>query len=428
MSESSFEARLMQRMSAAETPATPGLADLRKAALTAFGRSGLPTRRIEEWKYSDLARALADEQIPDETVKPPLAVLGARLAAFEDGVFDEAASRLESPDVVPLRRVLADPFSPFAELIGRTNPQKDHAVVNLNAALMEDGLVLHVPAGRKEDVPIHLRFRWGEAGTTADEGRHLRILVVMDDGAHATLVESHDGNPGFVSIVTELKLAPRARLTHVRLERFGPGARQTAVSLGALGADAGYRGIYFSEGGQFVRHEALMRLEGERAEVVVDGAYLVAGTRHCDNTTVITHAVPRTTSRQAFRGVLAGEGRGVYQGKVTVSPKAQGTDARQSSRALLLSHKALIATKPELEILADDVKCAHGASVGDLDANAVFFLRSRGIPEAEARALLIEAFLGESLEAIPDEGLKTLVLSQVSDWLLAHAREVSHVD
>jgi Fe-S cluster assembly protein SufD len=126
--------------------------------------------------------------------------------------------------------------------------------------------------------------------------------------------------------------------------------------------------------------------------------------------------------------VLAGEGRGVYQGKVTVSPKAQGTDARQSSRALLLSHKALIATKPELEILADDVKCVHGASVGDLDANAVFFLRSRGIPEAEARALLIEAFLGESLEAIPDEGLKTLVLSQVSDWLLAHAREVSHVD
>jgi Fe-S cluster assembly protein SufD len=418
--------RFAQRMDAAQSASAPWLAQLREGARAQF--SGLPTRRVEAWKYSDLSAALADAQIADAPVRPPLAVVGASLCAFENGVFDEAGSGLAEPDAVPLRRVLSDATSPFGALIGTINPQKSHALVNLNTALMEDGLVLHVSAGRHVEAPIHLRFRWTGEAATAPEGRHLRLLVVLDEGASLTLVETHDGSPAFASLVTEFKLGPHAALTHIRMERLGAGARQSAVSLGALEANASYRGVYFSEGGQFARHEALLRLEGEGAQLAIDGAYLAAGRRHCDNTTVITHAAPKTTSRQAFRGVLAGEGRGVYQGAVSVRPHAQGTDARQSSRALLLSHKALIATKPELEILADDVKCSHGATVGDLDANAVFFLRARGIPEAEARALLIEAFLGEALASIPNAALATLAQSSVQEWLAEHAGKVSHVE
>jgi Fe-S cluster assembly protein SufD len=155
---------------------------------------------------------------------------------------------------------------------------------------------------------------------------------------------------------------------------------------------------------------------------------MVANSRHCDNTTVMEHAAPNATSNQVFRAVLAGSGRGVYQGCVKVAQAAQKTDARQLSRALLLSHKAEIVTKPELEIYADDVKCSHGATAGELDANALFFLRARGIPEAQARALLIEAFFGEALDKIEDEKLREAVSAGVEYWLTTHSGEASHVE
>ena len=415
---------LPQRMEAAERASTPWLARLRAHARAAFG--GVPSRRLEAWKYSDLAAALAEPQIESDAARAPLTILGSGLCAFENGFYDEAASTLKAPDAIPLRRVLSDAASAFSGLIGTINPQRGHALVDLNTALMEDGLVLHVPAGRHAGAPIHLRFRWTADG--APEDRHLRLLVVLEEGASLTLVESHDGSPRFASLVTEFKLGPRAALTHVRLERLGRGARQAAVSLGAIEGNASYRGFYYAEGAQFARHEALFRLAGEGASLDIDGAFLAGEARHCDNTTLITHAVPKTTSRQAFRGVLTGDARGVYQGAVSVQPHAQGTDARQSSRALLLSHKALMATKPELEILADDVKCSHGATTGDLDADAVFFLRSRGIPEAEARALLIEAFLSESFSSIREGAIGTFIKSMMDEWLATHSGEVSHVE
>jgi Fe-S cluster assembly protein SufD len=412
------DGQLRDLMTARAEGAVPWLSSLRERARTKFG--GLPTRRVEAWKYSDLARALEDTpQAETGEALPPLILVGADLVQFEDGLLMRAPEDMQS-----LRQVLGDPMAPMAALIGTINPQTDHALLQLNTALMEDGLILHVPRGVRRDKPVQIRFSWPEGA----EGRHLRLVIVLEEGAQLTLLETHEGAPSFASIVTEAKLGAGAQLTHTRLERLGAGARQAAITLAELGRSSSYRAFYLSEGAAFARHEALIRLAGEGAEAVLDGAFLVTGARHCDNTTVLTHDAQKTVSRQAFRGVLSGSARGVYQGAVSVKPSAQGTDARQLSRTVLLSHKAEIATKPELEILADDIKCSHGASAGELDHDALFFLRARGIPESEARGLLVSAFLDEALQAIGDEDQRLLATDAVHHWLERHAGEVSHVE
>lgn len=396
----------------------PWLDALRGDARSRF--KGLPTRRLEAWKYSDLARALEEAPQGAETPRPLLSSLNATRLTFRDGVIDAL------PDgILSLRSTLADPLSPFANIIGKINPLPDSPLFQLNTALMEDGIVLHVPRGVALATPLQLQFDWTGIG---DGHHHLRCVIVLEDGASLSLLETHDGAPGFATIVSEVRLGARAQFNHVRIERLAPSARQAALTLGDLGPEACYKGFYSSEGGSFCRHEAHLRLGGDGARAEIDGAYLVAESRHCDNTTVIAHAARNTLSRQTFRGVLTGRARGVYQGCVRVRPGAQGTDARQISRALLLSHKAEIATKPELEILADDVKCAHGATAGEIDQGALFFLRARGIPEGEARALLVSAFLSEAFAAIADEGIRGLAETALGAWLVRHASEVAHVD
>ncbi|HUB64512.1 MAG TPA: Fe-S cluster assembly protein SufD [Methylocella sp.] len=428
MSETTSLNRLLDRMAGQERDTVPWLGALREEARTIFAGSGLPTRRIESWKYSDLSRALAHTPEGTSPSRPAPVLPGAHLALFKNGVLDEAKSALEESGAIPLRVVLADPATPFANKIGHVNPQKNHALLNLNTALMEDGIVLHVPAHTRLTAPLYLRYDWEGEEASIPDGRHLRILILLDEGAEATLVESHTGTPGFSTIVNEFRLATGASLHHVRFDRLGSASRQAAITLGELDAAAHYKGFYLSEGGRFSRHEALLELAGKDAQAQLDGIFLVADKHHCDNTTIITHAGQETASRQSFRGVLAGDSRGVYQGCVRVQPDAQMTDARQMSRTLLLSRQAEIAIKPELEILADNVKCSHGATAGELDSAALFFLRARGIPEAEARALLIEAFLGEVLDTIESEPLRACAAAAVSDWLTLHAGEFSHVE
>lgn len=408
--------------------AAPWAGALREQGRAGFTARGLPTRRIEAWKYSDLDRALNERGPEARTTQALPSLPGARIVSFENGRLETGLSDFSPDGFYPLNSVLADQTSPFGNVIGHVNPQDGHAILDLNAAQMEEGFVFFVPKGETPGAPLHVRFNWSDGTAGAPEGKHIRIVIVLEEDAAATLVESHVGSPGFATVVTELQLAPSAHLKHIRLEQLSAAGRQTAVTLGDLATSAQYRGFYLSEGGHFARHEALLKLSGEGAVAEIDGAYLAAETRHCDNTTVISHAAPMTTSRQAFRGVLSGESRGVYQGCVKVAPEAQGTDARQMSRALLLSHKATIATKPELEIFADDVKCSHGATAGELDAAALFFLRARGIPEAEARRLLVNAFLVEALETIHSEPLRATADAAVADWLALHAGEVARVE
>lgn len=428
MSEITSLDHLLDVMAGRGDDVVPWLGALREEARTIFAGSGLPTRRNESWKYSDLSHALARAPEGSSPARPAPVLPGAHLALFENGVLNEVKSTLAKSGAVPLRQILADPATPFANKIGHVNPQKNHALLNLNTALMEDGLVLHVPAHTTLTAPLYIRYDWEGEEARAPEGRHLRVLLLLDEGAEATLVEAHTGAPGFSTIVSEVRLGTGSRLTHVRLEELGIASRQSAITLGVLDSAASYKGFYLSEGGRFSRHEALLELTAKDAQAQLDGIYLVADRRHCDNTTVITHAGPQTASRQSFRGVLAGDSHGVYQGCVRVRPDAQETDARQMSRTVLLSRQAEIAIKPELEILADNVKCSHGATAGELDAAALFFLRARGIPEAEARALLIEAFLGEALESLENESIRACVAVAVSDWLATHAGEISHVE
>jgi Fe-S cluster assembly protein SufD len=348
------------------------------------------------------------------------------VAAFSNGVLDIENSDLPDTIFTSMRAVLDDAASPYAADIGGINAQRAHPILGLNAACLEEGFVLHLKKGESLARPLHIRFDWHGDETPAPEGRHIRILVLLEQGASATIVESHGGRPGFATIVEEIRLAEQAHLNHVRLEHLGAAARQSAVTLAECADASRYRGFYLSEGAHFCRHEALLELGGPGAHAEIDGACLVTGTRHCDNTTVLTHASPGATSRQSFRIVLADRARGVYQGCVKVRPEAQRTDAYQMSRALLLSPNAAISTKPELEIFADDVKCSHGATAGEIDENALFYLRARGIPEAEARAILVEAFLGEALAALEDDVLRALAAEAVKAWLAAHAEEVGH--
>ncbi len=421
-------ASMAARRQDASHRAAPWLGALLEQAGEKFAQSGLPNRRVEEWRYSDLAKALHETVAPDSVVDAPPEFAGACVAAFENGVLADSASSYCAMGAHSLRKVLAEKNSAVAGFIGKINPQQDHPIINLNTALMEEGIVLHVPKDVTLATPLHLRFNWTDVAAQGADGRHLRILVVLEEGAQATIFESHDGAPVFATIVSEFSLAANSKLTHVRLENFGAAARQTAATLAELGEKALYRGFYFSQGGHFARHEALLKLAGEQSEAQMDGATLVADRRHCDNTTVVLHAAPNTASKQTFRSVLAGAGRGVYQGCVKVAQAAQKTDARQLSRALLLSHRAEIVTKPELEIFADDVKCSHGATAGELDSNALFFLRARGIPEADARAMLVEAFLGEALDTIDNEGLRALASDRTHKWLARHSGEASYVE
>lgn len=426
MSEIASFNDFLERMAGIGDVSVPWLEALREEARTLFAGSGLPTRRVEAWKYSDLSRALALAAKDSGSARPIPSPPGAHAILFENGVLAEGKSALAETGAVPLRNVLADPQTPFAKLIGHVHTQKDHAILNLNTALMEDGLILHVRPHTALSAPLFVRHDWEGEGARAPEGRHLRLLIILDEGAEATLVEAHSGSPGFSTVVTEAALASGARLNHIRFERFGAAARQSAVTLAEVQSAASYKGFYLSEGGLFCRHEALLQLSGKDAQAELGGIFLTADGRHCDNTIVITHAGPDTASRQTFRGALSGDSRGVFQGCVRVLPEAQGTDARQLSRALLLSRQSEAAIKPELEILADNVKCSHGATAGELDPAALFYLRARGIPETEARALLIEAFLAEVIAALESEALRACAEAFVSDWLSGQASEIAH--
>jgi Fe-S cluster assembly protein SufD len=407
--------------------AAPWANALRETALAEFNALGLPNRRVEAWRYSNLAQALNEKKRPAGPARAAPALAEAYVVAFENGRLTGAlAPSPPGVSVLSLAEVLVDPASPFAAMLGQAAAKAEHAVISLNASHLQEGVVIHVQKGARAPAPFHLSCTWSDAAGAGPQSGHVRVLIVLEEGAEATVFESHTGAPAFASLVTDATLAAGSRLNHVRLELLGASARQAATTRATLAQAARYQAFYLSEGAHFARHEALIDLAGEEAEAVIDGAYLVTGARHCDNTTVIAHSAPHTNSRQAFRGVLGGKARGVYQGCVKVSREAQKTDARQMSRALLLSHGAEAVTKPELEIFADDVKCSHGATAGELDAAALFFLRSRGIPEAQARTMLIEAFLAEALATIADTALAAPAIAAVQDWLTAHAGDVSH--
>ena len=419
---------------AAAKPALPGAAaigTLREDAFRRFEAEGLPHRRIEEWKYTDL-RALMREAkplagVPDAAAKArardvlgQLAAIDARRIVFVDGAFAPELSdlaRLEPGLTVgSMAQALAAGNRDLLTRLNHVVPTDDVAVA-LNTAFMGDGALIHVAQGAALAQPLHLVFV--NAGG-APAAVFVRSLVVIESGARAMLLESHVGSNARedqVNAVLELKVGDDAHVDHVKITGEGAGAMHVFTLMAAVGAHARFNEFLFTTGGSVVRNQAFVHFGGEGTIASIRGANLLKGRQHADTTLVVDHAVANCTSREVFKSVLDEEARNVFQGKITVRPHAQKTDAKMSTHALLLSDKAEADNKPELEIFADDVQCGHGATSGALDEDLLFYLKARGIPPKEAEALLIQAFVGEAVEGIEHAGLRDALIDHVVAWV-----------
>lgn len=425
----SFLDQVKQAHPAQAPVAHPWLACLRAEGLERFARTGLPTTRNEAWKFTNLrglekqhfqpapdARALAIDAIPTALAEP-----GPRLV-FVAGQYRPDLSRTDGlPAGVALDALSAQMAAApdtlaqrMEELLSRFKAL-DHPFRALNAAFLADGVLLHVPAGVKLDRPVELVFI-APPGIAA--AWHPRLVLVVEDRAEATIVEHHVGTAGSAylsNIATDAAVGKGARLHHYKMQREGLDAFHIATVNTLLAEGSVYDTFVLNLGAKLARHEARQVLDGERIEARVSGAYAIAGDQVSDITTLIDHAKPNCTSREVVKGVIDGKARAVFQGKIIVRPDAQKTDGYQLNRALLLSDEAEIDSKPELEIYADDVKCSHGATAGELDEEQMFYLRSRGVPRDAARVLLIGAFLGEALDEIIDETVRDYFRTAVAE-------------
>ncbi|MGE4221091.1 MAG: Fe-S cluster assembly protein SufD [Alphaproteobacteria bacterium] len=406
------------------------LSALRDKGLADLAATGLPGARTEAWRFTNLNRlrradprpvalAASAPEVPAQA--GALAVDGYR-AVLTGGAFRADLSDLaglpKGVRIAGLAEVLSREPALVEPHLGRTIATAKLPLAALNTAYLADGLVVLLDDGVHLDRPLHL-ISVGIGGETMPMF-HPRLLVVAGRDAQATVVESHvgDGEAGyFANPVTEIALAEGAVLRHYKLQAEGAAAFHLATTEVGLADRAQYESAVLQTGGRLARNELHVHLGGERAECRLYGAYLARGEQHLDNTTFIDHAVRRCTSRELYKGVLDGTSRGVFQGKILVRRDAQQTDGHQLNRALLLSRGAEIDSKPELEIYADDVKCSHGATAGELEEDALFYLRARGIDAATARAMLVEAFLTEALEPMSDAALRAAFLARVQDWL-----------
>jgi Fe-S cluster assembly protein SufD len=392
----------------------------RRAAMDAFAKTGVPNRRVEAWKYTDLAQALRAGLEPAapfrgrafETANlrdPFEGILGARLLLIDGYLYRGVGEAPEAPpgmEILDLAALEGDVPDWVQEHLGTQAAGADQPMGALSLGLMRGGVAIRVAAGEMA-MALHLGFLHPSRGV--NQISHTRVLLVLEEGASLTLLESHAGqeDEGHVAnIGMEIVLKPGAQLDHVRLET-GTAQAIRITSLGAdIARDARYRGLYADVGAKLSRLDANLRLGAPGAEAVLNGAIARASGGHSDFTIVMDHRAPDTKSRQVFKSVLGAGSRAVTQGRVTVREGAIHSDSHQLFRAVLLDERAEADAKPELEIFADDVTCGHGTAIGALDEDALFYLRARGIPEREARHLLLRAFLEDVLEGLNDPALR----------------------
>ncbi len=398
----------------------PWLETLREQAAAAFRAQGFPTRRVEAWKYTDLrpvAEAGFDEPLTmlgDGLALPP-AHRGGPRAVLVDGRFRDDLSALDG--LAYAVEGLAAALPRLQGRIGALAPLAELPMVALNTMLFEDGLLLTVPAGVAGGVLDLLSVATGGARPAAFHPRH---LIRLEAGASLTLIETAIGpDHGGVTLhnpVFEIEVAEGATLVHARLQQEGRQGFHLSNVHARVAAGATYDNFTLNAGARLTRNEIHIALDGPAAAAHMNGAQLLAGGQHADTTTYLDHAAPGCASRQTYKTVLAGKSRGVFQGKILVRQAAQKTDGYQMNQAMLLSPDAEMDSKPQLEIYADDVKCSHGATVGELDHTQLFYLRSRGVPEAEARSLLIQAFLAEAVEGVTDATAREALGGAIAGW------------
>jgi Fe-S cluster assembly protein SufD len=410
------------------------LGAVRSEAIGRFAENGLPTTRDEAWRHTSVAGiAKIPFELPagapapvsrDELEEVAAPLFACSLFVFVDGHF---APQLSSPSaqaggvsVESLAQLRSEAPERLESHFASVADLKRHPFAALNTAFVDDGAVLLVPESAAIEEPLHLVFL--SSRRAGPQVRHPRVLLVAGRGSEVRVIQDHVslGNaPSLQNSVTEVLVGENAGVELVLLQREGPGSMHLSNLAVQVERDGRFASHTLTLGGEFVRNDLEVALLGEGADCTLHGLFLGAGNQVVDNHTLVDHAVPRGTSRELYKGILGGSARGVFRGRIVVRPDAQKTNAYQSNPNLILTDGAEIDSQPQLEIHADDVKCSHGSSVGQLDGDTLFYIRSRGVPEPEARRILTHAFATEILRALPlaalSEGLDDFVTERLRE-------------
>ncbi|MBV9852864.1 MAG: Fe-S cluster assembly protein SufD [Armatimonadetes bacterium] len=395
------------------------LQGLRAAAAERFAALGLPTRRDEEFRFTNVSpiaetpfrRACREtSQLASVAEFDYAGLTGSRLV-FVNGHYAPEHSQVEGLPKGVLIGTLAEAMAADSQMVekhlGHYARFQNHAFVALNTAALDDGAFVFLPRNAVIEEPIHLLFvSTATAGPTVS---HPRTLILAGENSQATVVESYAGPADqvyFTNAVTEIVCAESAVVDHYKVQRESQAAFHIATMQVEMARGSNFSSHSVGLGGKLVRNDANALLGGEGGECTLNGVYLANGRQLMDNHTAIDHAMPHCNSHEVYKGILDGHARGVFNGKIFVRPDAQKTDAKQTNQTLLLSGDAQMNTKPQLEIFADDVRCTHGATIGQLSADALFYLRARGIPYDDARALLTYAFASDIVSRIKVEPIR----------------------
>ena len=379
----------------------------RTEAAAIFARTGLPGAREEDWRYS-LLRPVTDVQFASPSHgKSDVSDALARLPKIDAPrlIFVDGGFRADLSDL-PVGVSVGKPA------YGAANRPDQQKLVALNTMLADDGMTITVPAGHDGGTILLVSI-----GTGGNVSFHPNHGVTLGDNAKLTLLDIALGDGVYLNNpVLSVSVGKNATLTHLRLQQESLGAFHLSTVYADVAASGTYDSFALTLGARLARMEVHASLNGPQSSAHLNAAQLLGGNQHADFTTVVRHAAPNTASRQTVKNVLSGHSRGVFQGKIEVLRIAQKTDGYQMNQALLLSPDAEMDCKPQLEIYADDVKCSHGATIGELDGDQLFYLRTRGIPEADARALLVRAFLTEALDPITHDQGRAAMETAIATW------------
>lgn len=405
------------------------LQNLRENSFEQFERGGFPNIKQEEWKYTNVASIAKANFAPaggsnGTAVSKDGGANGLASFIYEEarqsrlvfvnGILRKQLSSLEAlPEGVvalDLRQALRDEEYEATLREYLEHPLLANGFAALNTALFTSGLLLKIPRGVKVEAPIHLLFVGEAIVGNPPPAAFPRVLILAEENSSATIIESYatsqDDCVYLTNAIVDLNLADGAQLQHYKIQRESTGAFHVAMTRAELGPNSTYNTTTINFGAALSRHDIQVQMDHEGAECSIDGLYMVDGNQHTDTHSVIDHRQPHCTSHQLYKGILDGRSRAVFNGKVFVRHGAQQTDARQTNKNLLLSKEARVDTKPQLEIFADDVKCTHGAAIGQLDEEELFYLESRGINPGLARNMLTYGFAGEVIERIGIESIR----------------------
>jgi Fe-S cluster assembly protein SufD len=421
---------------ARETKSAPvWLREVRKASLDQFAAMGFPSLKDQRWRFTRVRPLLGHDfrltEGYDRTALSSREIdslcmedTGCRRLAFVNGHF---AADLSDLGTVPpgvrfgsLKSYVGTDPEPVQRHLTKYADARVNAFVALNTAYVSDGTFLYLPKGARLEEPIHLLYVSRSNGSPV--ASHPRTLIIAEDDSRASIVESYVGFEGdmyFTNAVTEILIKRRAEIEHCKLQRESDSAYHFSTIQAEIGRESRFKTDSIQLGGTLVRNDVNTVLSDEGVECAVNGLYLGRGHQHIDNHTVIEHAKPHCASRELFKGILDGRAKAVFDGRIHVRPHAQKTDAKQTSRCILLSDDAQVNTNPQLEIYADDVKCTHGAAVGKIDEDAVFYLRTRGIDHDAARQMIVFAFANEIIEGLKIGPLRERLSSDLNQWLSA---------